>query len=209
MNRKIVVGFVTFFLIFAFISCNTIKELSKQITNLQKCQFKLENVAGFKLVGIELSKVSSLKDLNLLEAAKLLQTFNKKQVPVSFTLNVAALNPNDGTSGSAKSTVTLSKLDWNLLIDGVQTINGTVNKSIELPGTNQKTIIPLEIGLDLYKFFGDKGYESLINTALAIGGVSGSASKLTLNATPTISTPFGPMTYPHEIAIIDKEFRGN
>jgi len=209
MNRKLVTGFTLFFLISVFLSCNTLKEISKQITNLQKCQFKLENVAGFKLAGIELSKISSLKDFNLLDAAKLLQTFNKKQVPVSFTLNVAALNPNDGTSGTAKSAVTLSKLDWKLLIDNVQTITGAVNQSIELPGSNQKTIIPLEMGLDLYKFFGDKGYESLINTALAIGGVKGSTSKLTLNATPTISTPYGPMTYPGEIQIIDKEFRAN
>ncbi len=156
-----------------------------------------------------MGKISSLKDLNILEAAKLLQTFNKKQVPVSFTLNVAAINPNDGTSGTSKSSVTLQSLDWKLLIDGVQTIAGVVNKQIEIPGSNQKTIIPVEMNLDLYEFFGNKGYENLINLALSLGGVSGSASKLTLNAKPTISTPFGPMAYPGEIQIIDKEFRAN
>ena len=209
MNRKIVSGFVLFFVISAFISCNAIKDLSKMVTNLQKCQFKLENVTGFKLAGIELGKISGLKDLNLLNAAKLVQTFGKKQVPASFTLNVAALNPNDGTSGTSKSAVTLKSLDWKLLIDGVQTIAGVVNTPIEIPGNNQKTIIPLEMNLDLYQFFGNKGYESLINTALAIGGVNGSASKLTLTGKPTISTPFGPMAYPGEIQIIDKEFRAN
>jgi hypothetical protein len=65
------------------------------------------------------------------------------------------------------------------------------------------------MGLDLYEFFGNKGYESLINVALAVGGVGGSASKLTLNAKPTISTPFGPIEYPNEIQIIEREFRGN
>ncbi len=209
MNRKILSGFVAFFLLSMIISCSALKDISKMATNLQKCQFKLENVAAFKLAGIEIGSKSSLKDFNLLDGAKLLQTFNKKQIPVGFTLNVAALNPNDGSSGTSKSSVTLQKLDWNLVIDGVKTIAGVVNQPIELPGSNQKTIIPLEMNLDLYEFFGNKGYESLINTALAIGGVNGSASKLTLNAKPTISTPFGPMAYPGEIAIIDKEFRGN
>jgi hypothetical protein len=209
MNRKIVLGFSLFFMLSTFFACNALKDISKMVTNLQKCQFKLENVNGFKLAGVELGKIKSLKDFNILEGAKLLQTFNKKKVPVSFTLNVAALNPNDGTSGTSKSSVTLKSLDWKLLIDGVQTIAGVVNTPIELPGNNQKTIIPLEMNLDLYEFFGNKGYESLINTALAIGGVNGSASKLTLTGKPTISTPFGAMAYPGEIQIIEKEFRGN
>lgn len=209
MNRKIVSGFVLFFMISMLISCNALKDISKMVTNLQNCKFKLENVDGFKLAGINLGKISSLKDFNILEAAKLLQTFNKKQVPVSFTLNVAAINPNDGTSGTSKSSVTLQSLDWKLLIDGVQTIAGVVNKQIEIPGSNQKTIIPVEMNLDLYEFFGKKGSDNLINLALSLGGVSGSASKLTLNAKPTISTPFGPMAYPGEIQIIDKEFRAN
>jgi len=209
MSRKIVFGFTVIFMISVLISCNALKDMSKMITNLQKCQFKLEDVSGFKLAGIDIAKIKSLKDFNMLDGARLLQTFNKKQVPVSFNLNVAAMNPNDGTSGTSKSAVTLQRLDWTLLIDGVQTIAGAVNKTIELPGANQKTIIPIEMGLDLYQFFGNKGYESIINTALAIGGVNGSASKLTLNAKPTISTPFGPMVYPGEIAIIDKEFRAN
>lgn len=209
MYKKIVFVFCGFLIVSIFFSCNVIKDVSKMVTNLQKCQFKLENVEGFKLAGFSLSKISSIKDFNVLDAAKLFQAFQSKKLPVEFTLNVAAVNPNDGTSGTAKSNVTLKSLDWKLLIDGVQTIAGAVNTPIEIPGNNQKTIIPLDMKLDLYEFFGTKGYESLINLALAIGGVNGSASKLTLNAKPTISTPFGAMTYPGEIQIIDKEFRAD
>lgn len=209
MYKKIVFVFCGFLIVSIFFSCNVIKDVSKMVTNLQKCQFKLENVESFKLAGFSLSKISSIKDFNVLDAAKLFQAFQSKKLPVEFTLNVAAVNPNDGTSGTAKSNVTLKSLDWKLLIDGVQTIAGAVNTPIEIPGNNQKTIIPLDMKLDLYEFFGTKGYESLINLALAIGGVNGSASKLTLNAKPTISTPFGAMTYPGEIQIIDKEFRAD
>lgn len=209
MNKKVILGFAVAFILSFFVSCSAIKDISSMITNLQKCQFKLEDVQNFKVAGINISKISSIKDINLLEGAKLLQTFQSKKLPASFTLNVAAINPNDGTKGTTKSNVTLKSLDWKLLIDGVQTIAGVVNTPIEIPGNNQKTIIPLEMNLDLFEFFGNKGYENLINLALSIGGVNGSASKLTLNAKPTISTPFGNMTYPGEIQIIEKEFRGN
>ena len=47
-----------------------------------------------------------------------------------------------------------------------------------------------------------------MNLALALGGKNGSAARVTLKATPTIDTPLGAITYPGEISIIDKEFRG-
>ena len=213
MTKKVFIGTTLLCVVLFFISCNQIKDLAKQevnkqIVNLQKCEFKLDNIANFKVAGIDISKVSNIKDISLLDAAKLVQTFNSKKVPVNFTLNLAANNPNTGSNGTTKTAVTLQKLDWSLLIDGVQTITGAVNQPIEIPSSvNQKTIIPLEMGLDLYEFFGNKGYEPLINVALALGGLGGSAGKLTLNGKPTISTPFGPIEYPNEIQIIEKEFR--
>jgi 23S rRNA pseudoU1915 N3-methylase RlmH len=64
------------------------------------------------------------------------------------------------------------------------------------------------MNLDLMKFFKDKGYEKILNLAFALGGAQGSTSRVTLRARPTIRTDFGPLTYPGEIDIIDKEFRG-
>jgi hypothetical protein len=63
------------------------------------------------------------------------------------------------------------------------------------------------MSLDLIKFFKEQGYESLLNLALALGGVHGSAARINLRATPTVDTFIGPITYPGEITIIDKEFR--
>ena len=63
------------------------------------------------------------------------------------------------------------------------------------------------MSLDLVKFFKDAGYENIINLALALGGVSGSSARVTLKATPTVDTFLGPITYPGELTIVDKEFR--
>ena len=244
MIKKVFIRIMFFCFVLFFVSCNSSKETAKPVINLQKCEFKIDNVVDFKVADIDISKIKSVKDISLSDAAKLSQIFNSKKVPVTFTLNMEAHNPNDGLNGTTKSTVTLQKLDWSLLVDGVQTITGAVNQPIEIPPSaiNTKTTIPLEMGLDLYEFFENKDYKSLINVAAAVGGptliqllpglvslvpgigtvasiaielalaavgdVDDSVSKLTLNAKPTISTPFGPIEYKNEIQVIEKEFRG-
>jgi len=217
MTKKVFIGTTLLCVVLFFISCSkqeVIKEeVAKEIVILQKCEFKLENIVNCKVAGIYIdmnNKISSIKDIPLLDAAKLVKAFNNKSFPVNFTLNLAIINPNNGLNGTTKTIVTLENLDWTLLIGGVETISGIVNQSIEIPGSAYtKTVIPLEMGVDLYEFFGDKDYESVISIALAIVGSGSSAGRLTLNGKPTISTPFGPIEYPNEIQIIEKEFRAN
>jgi hypothetical protein len=75
-----------------------------------------------------------------------------------------------------------------------------------VPGTGQVTNIPLTMNIDLIEFFGNKGLDNLVNLALALGGQEGSSSKLTLYATPTVSSPLGDIKYPGELKIVDQTF---
>lgn len=185
-------------------SCNVVKEIHQAITNLSRCKFKLVNISDFTLAGISLAGRSGF---TLMEGATLASAFAGDALPASFTINVAAINPNDGTSGSTKSTATLTSFAWTLLIDNTTTISGDIASPVTIPGTGQTTTIPLRMSLDLVKFFRDKGYTGVINLALALGGANSSPGRLTLRAKPTISTDFGPISYPREIDIVDKEFR--
>ena len=63
------------------------------------------------------------------------------------------------------------------------------------------------MSIDLFEFFGNKGYQDVIGLALAIGGLNKDTSRLSLDAQPRVSTPYGEMTYPGRILIVDKEFR--
>lgn len=189
--------------------CANIKKITQTLINLKRLEFKLENISDFKLNNITLSDKKGISDFSLSDGLKLTQLFNSKKFPAEFVLNVAAKNPNDGTKGSEKTNSTIRSLDWNLYIDDKLTVSGIIDKQIEIPGTGQTSIIPIKISLDLYEFFGKKSYNDLINLALAIGGVNGSASRLKLDVKPTVSTPIGQMTYPDRITVIDKEFRGN
>lgn len=175
-------------------------------TNAQRLKFKLGSVQGFNLAGVNIANISSINNISALDILKLTSAFAKKEMPTAFTLNVLAKNPNDGTGGTKESSALIKNLDWRLLIDSKETINGAV-QNINVPGVGQETTIPVGISLDLFKFFNDKGYEDIVNLALAIGGQGGSASRLALKVVPTVETFLGPITYPGEITVIDKEFR--
>lgn len=177
------------------------------ITNIQRLQFKLDKVTGMKVANVPLSNFSSISNIGVIDAANLLAAFTSGKLPVEFTLNVLAKNPNDGTGGTKQSSAVIENLAWRLFIDSKETINGNVG-NISVPGVGQSTNIPILMSFDLLKFFSNGQYNDLINLALALGGKSGSSSRITLKVKPTVSTILGPITYPGEFDVVDREFRG-
>lgn len=187
--------------------CKALKDVTSALTDLKKLQFKLENVNSFRLAGVDVSKASNPSSISTMEMISLGAAFAQKKMPVEFTLNVAARNPNDGSASGGRSTpLYLRKLGWTLLIDDRTTISGVVDKRLEIPATGQSTMIPITVGLDLYQFFGDKGLNDMINLALAIGGAQGSSSRLKLTAKVSVETPIGLVDYPGDITIVDQQF---
>jgi len=177
------------------------------ITNIQRLQFKLDKVTSMKVANVPLSNFSSISSIGVLDAANLLAAFTSGKLPVSFTLNVLAKNPNDGTGGTKQSSAVIENLAWRLFIDNNETINGNVG-NISVPGVGTSTNIPIGMSFDLLQFFTNGNYNDLINLALALGGKNGSSSRVTLKVKPTVRTVIGPITYPGEFDVIDREFRG-
>jgi hypothetical protein len=186
------------------LSCQALQEITQAMSSIAHLKFKLTGVKEFQLAGVSLTGKSSLR---LADSPALLSAVAKKQLPASFTLEVAAINPNDGTAGTTRTPATLANLAWTLLIDNTTTITGDLDAPLTIPGTGQQVVIPVRMNLDLIQFFQNKGVDHLVNLALALGGASGSASRITLRARPTVQTTLGSFRYPEEIEIIDREFR--
>lgn len=187
--------------------CATLKSLPGAIADLQRLQFKLDNVSNFRLSGIDVSRIASRGDIGFADAARLTSNILQKQLPAEFTLNVAVKNPNDGGSGRPATNLFLRKIAWTLYIDDRSTISGVTDQRLQIPGSGQTVTIPLTMQLDLYKFFSDRGADDLINLGLAIGGSQGSSSRLKLTARITAEVPpFNAFEYPGEITIVDKGF---
>ncbi|HDT13746.1 MAG TPA: hypothetical protein ENO03_05240 [Candidatus Aminicenantes bacterium] len=193
--------------VLALSSCAALDQMTAALTNLQRLKFRLAAVRDFRLMGIDIGGKAALGDFNALDAVKIAQAYRSRELPVEFVLDVLAVNPNDGTGGSRRSTSTLTGLECRLLVDGKPTVTGDIDRPFEIPGTGQESIVPLRLSLDLLEFFGDRRYEDLIGLALALGGRDRTATKIALDARPTVSTPFGPIAYPDRITIVSTEFR--
>lgn len=187
---------------FLLTSCSVYETM----VNVSRLKFRLGDVNNFTVSGINLSNKKNLQDFNALELINLTSAISTGKLPASFTLNVEAKNPNDGSGGYPKTNATIKSFPWKLEVDNVETITGNIGTSVSVPGTGEITNIPLTMNLDLIEFFGNKGLENLVNLALAIGGQQGSSSKLTLYASPTVSSPLGDIKYPGELKIIDQTF---
>ncbi len=189
---------------FLSLSCQAVQEITQAMANISQLKFRLNGVREFQLAGIRLAGKSSLR---LADSPALLSSVAQNKLPASFTLEVAAINPNDGSAGTTRTSATVAGFAWTLLIDNTPTITGDLDAPVTIPGSGQQVLIPVRMNLDLIQFFENKGLDNIVNLALALGGSAGSASRLTLRARPTIQTTFGSFRYPQEINIIDREFR--
>jgi hypothetical protein len=206
-RRQIIILAAALALLIGLQSCATLEQLAGALVNLQRLKFRLGAVHDFSVLGINLGGKARLQDFTATEGLRLVQAFAAKRLPAEFVLNILAVNPNDGTGGSKQTVTTLSGLESRLLIDGKPTVTGNIDRPIDIPGTGQESTIGIRLGIDLYEFFGQGGYNDILGLALAIGGKSGSSSRLSLDALPTVTTPFGPLTYPNRITIVNQEFR--
>ena len=195
------------FSIFLLAGCAVLEDMAAAVTNLQRLKFKLGDVHDFRVAGIGFAGKSRLSQFSASDALKLLNAFRSNVLRAEFVLDIKAVNPNDGTGGSSKTVATLAGLESRLLIDGTPTVTGDIESPIEVPGTGEERIIPIRLSLDLLEFFGDRKYEDLINLVLALGGANREPSRITLDAQPRVSTPYGPIAYPGRITIVDREFR--
>jgi hypothetical protein len=201
-----VFGLLSFIVLMVFSGCATLQQIQDTLVNIKRLQFKLDSVTPGNLAGINLAAIDGPAKLSIPDGLKLVSAFKQKSLPLSMTLTVAAKNPNDGTGGSSQKSALLKALAWTLKIDGKETISGDIPNPIEVPGTGQATVIPLQMSLDLYKFFSDQGYENLLNLALAVAGQKGSTARITLTAVPTVSVAGIALKYPGQVEIVDKEF---
>ncbi len=202
-RNKIITLLLLAFLAIGLAQCS----IYKTMVNISRLQFKLQSVQNFKVLNFSLNNKNSLKDFSPFDLIKLTSSLTKGELPVSFTLNVVAKNPNTG-NGFGSTDITIKNFPWQLYLNDKKVVEGELNNPITVPGMGEQKTFPLNVKFDILKIFKNKSLDEIINLALTIGGAKGSPSKLKLIAKPVLDTPIGEMSYPKPITIISKEFRG-
>lgn len=200
MRRSIIVsGFLLISVL--LMACSTTDPLT-----LLRCQFRIENTEDFFLTGIQLD---SLENLSVAQIAEVVAVWSSGSCPVDFTLNIGIHNPNNGSTGPDIIPVTLTSLVWDLYLDGDSGISfdttwvasGTMTEPLEVPGSQETVLLPLDISFDAFALMSEVGVLDFIDLALAIGGIDSDLrtgdhiGRMLVTAVPTISTPFGEMVY--------------
>ncbi|MEM1042794.1 MAG: hypothetical protein AAGI91_09205 [Bacteroidota bacterium] len=173
-------------------SCTALQE----IANLRNVDFAIDGVTQTNLAGVDVQDVRGYDDLGPLEVARVGATLATGRMPLSFTLNLGATNP-ETNSVNAR----LVQLDWTLLLDNTETISGIFNDERVIP-PGSDVLIPISMELDLIDFFGSN-LPDIVNLVGAITGQG--SSEIALRARPTVTTPIGPITYPSQITIVSQQ----
>lgn len=174
--------------------CQTLQ----QIAQLRHVDFALDRVSQSTLAGVNLDRIQSYQDLRPMDIARLGAAIADRQLPLNFRLHVAARNPEENNVAAR-----MVSLDWTLFLEDRETISGRYTDEVLLP-PGQVTDIPIDMSLDLVRFFGDN-LRDLVEIALAVTGQGGEPRRIELQATPSISTPVGPIRYPRPITIVSRE----
>lgn len=174
-------------------SCQTLRE----VASLKDVQFRIDRASDAQLAGINLNEVRSYQDLRGADVARLGAALSSGELPLSFTLHVAAENPATNSVDAR-----LTQMDWTLLLNEQETIAGTFDREVVLPPGTPKDV-PVAIKLDLIDFF-DENLRGLVDLATAVGG-EGPPTNVALRVQPTVRTPLGRMKYPTPITVVSRE----
>ena len=180
------------FVLLAFASCTVVKQI-QQVTTMSRCDFKLNDVQDIRLAGVLVQNIKSVNDLNLSDGARLAGALTSSTLPLTFTLNVVAKNPNDQTAG-------LNRLEWILLIDDIEMVSGVNETPVSIPGKGT-VIIPLTMNIDLRKALSGKSGQAMMNFAFNLAGANGTPTRINLKAKPTILVGKYPLAYPGYITV--------
>ena len=183
---------VFLFTLIAITSCGVVQQV-QQIASFAKCDFKLNDVQNIRIAGISVQNYKGSADLNFGDAARLAAALTGSTLPLTFNLNIEAHNPNGQVAG-------LNRLEWILLIDDIEMLNGVNEEPVSIPA-NGSTIIPLRMNIDLRKALSGKSGQSLLNFGFNLAGANGEPTRIKLKAKPTILIGKFPVAYPGYITI--------
>jgi len=199
--KKIPVIAAIFLMITLITGCEILDQ-ARQVAMLSKCEFKLKTVDQLRLAGVNIQQVKKLTDLNMMDAAKITAAaVSGGSLPLNFTLNVEARNPNTATEKNKKP-------DWILYIDDIQMVSGVNEQRVQIPGNGGTGIIPLSIGIDLKQALKGKSGDAIANFGLNLAGAGNKPSRITLKAKPTIMVGTQAIAYPGYLTI-QNEFTSN
>jgi hypothetical protein len=189
-------GFLVFLLFMQ--SCSFLKEM----TALKKCEFRMTTLEDPRLAGVDVSRVKSFGDIGMVDMGSISMSIMKGELPLSFTLNVEARNPNPATAA-------LNRIEYIAFIDDVEVATGAMDKRIEIPPNGGVSTIPIPLQTDLLEVLSGDSRQALINFGLNLADAGDRPTRVGLKVKPTILIGSLAIDYPGYLTVSYEFSSGN
>lgn len=189
---KIKRTFIILFVALGLSSCNLLTQVA-QMANFANCTFDFNSINKIQMLGVNLSKGMTKDDLNATQLLNLANALMKRELPVTFNVNLDVENPNSIAAA-------MSKMDYIVSLNGKQVISTTMNNSINVPAKSKNTIT-IPVTTDLFQLFSGESADAILNMAFKLAGASSDPVKLGLQVKPYITINNQQLSYPNYITI--------
>ena len=173
-------------------SCDLLTQVA-QMANFANCTFDFNSINKIQMLGVNLSKGMTKDDLNATQLLNLANALMKRELPVTFNVNLDVENPNAIAAA-------MSKMDYIVSLNGKQVISTTMNNSINVPAKSKNTIT-IPVTTDLFQLFSGESADAILNIAFKLAGASSDPVKLGLQVKPYITINNQQLSYPNYITI--------
>lgn len=188
LKKTLIILFVTM----GLASCDVLNQVA-QMANLVNCTFDFNSVNQIQMLGVNLSKGMSKTDLNATQLLSLADAIMRKQLPVTFNVNVDVKNPNSIAAA-------MTKMDYILTLNGKQVVSTTMNNGINVPA-NSSSVVSIPITTDLFQLFSGESADAIVNLAFKLAGASSNPVNVGLKVKPYINIGNQQLAYPDFIAM--------
>jgi hypothetical protein len=173
------------FLFCALPSCQTLQMMK----NFAKCEFRLAQLSNITALGIDMTGKRGFADFSLLDAGKVVQALAGNQFLLNFVSNIEVRNPNAEPAG-------LTRMDWILVVDNKEILNGSLNQAISVPANNGTALMPLNLSIDLKKIFANQSRDETLSLAFDLAQQGNNTNRLMLRVRPYINIGGAEIPYP-------------
>lgn len=161
--------------------------------NLANCEFRLLSAVNINIAGMPVDEYTSIKDLGVADFAMIMGALAQPELPLSLQLNIEVKNPNPAEAG-------INSLEYIILIDDIQMVDGNYNKPITVPASST-TIIPVQLDMDLKQALKGKSMDAIMNFGFNLAGVGSKPTRFKVKLKPSILIGNTSLAYPGYITV--------
>jgi hypothetical protein len=190
-NSKIGFAIVVLLLTIVSFSCKQASDL-KAFT---EANYKLQGIEDLRLNGVDVTDKRTPFDFRTAEGDSLLSAFTTNNLNATTTLFLEVEMKEPEVTRSMQ----ITNLEWQLLVDGKETLTGTVEEPLDLQnGLNE---LPVSSTVTLAEVEGLQNYEGFSTLTTLIAKGKDVRDRLVFRIKPTIKTPVGNVTLPDYITV--------